>query len=182
MSRSGKQVDLGSALGRLMGGLDRKTRGGWRQSRVARAWEAIAGPTVLSHTAEPYLREGELVIAVDSSAWAAELSALAGMYLERMNEEMGEEAVRSVRFTVSRKVQVKKERETAEEQTDRFYAPEDVVPVPLSATELAQVQDSAAQIADPDLREAVIRATVADLELKKGRKAASVREKPRDGL
>jgi hypothetical protein len=52
--------------------------------------------------------------------------------------------------------------------------------VPLSENELAQVTASTASIPDAELREAVLRATVTDLEWKKGIALRNSRQKPRE--
>lgn len=168
MTRRGKSTDLGASLDRLLGKLDRKSGGGLLQTKAAQAWYRMAGETVSSHTTGAHIREGELVVYVDSPVWATELSALAGEYQRRLNEELGESTVRAMRFVVSRKVGQERRIEEVAEESARFYAEDIVESVPLTAAERAQVEASAAQIGDAELREAVIAATVADLEWKKG--------------
>jgi len=179
--RRGGPHDLQGALAALTKRLDRKSGGALRQIRVAEAWEKVAGPTAAAHTTGAHLRGAELVVSVDSPAWATELTALAGPYSEAINVEMGQTAVRSIRFTVSRKVDNDKARRRAEEESDDFYRPDPVDPIPLSEVEKAQVEASAAVIEDEGLREAVIKATVAHLELMKGVQAATSREEGREG-
>jgi len=53
--------------------------------------------------------------------------------------------------------------------------------VPLSENERAQIEASASSIPDAKLREAVVRATVSDLEWKKGIAARNAREAAREG-
>ena len=55
-----------------------------------------------------------------------------------------------------------------EEETEEFYRKDVAQPVPLDEIELAQIRASVAEIPDAELREAVLRATVKDLEWKKG--------------
>ena len=68
------------------------------------------------------------------------------------------------------------------EALDKPEPDSDVESAPLTDTERAQVEASAAVIEDDRLREVVIRATVADLEWKKGIRRAETPQKPRDGL
>lgn len=150
--------------------------------KAASAWEKVAGPTVSAHTTGAHLREGELVIHVDSNAWATELSSLAGPYLEKMRDEMGETPMRSIRFTVSKKVGAEKKVKESEKERSEFYRPDDTPSIPLSRAEMEQVEASASVITDPELKEIAIRATVADLEGKKGRAAAKSREAASEGL
>lgn len=180
--RKGRQVGLGDALGSLEKRLDRKSGGAYSQVRVANAWSKVAGPSVAIHTTDAHLREGELVIHVDSQAWATELSALSGPYREAIQEEMGEIPVTSIRFTVSRRVHARQELQRAEEDTEEFYRPDETTPIPLSEHERRQVEESTAVIKDESLREAVIRATIADLEWKKGMKASKTRHSASEGF
>jgi len=166
--RQGKSTDLATSLERILGRLDRKSGGGLLQTRAARAWYSIAGESASSHTTGAHIREGELVVYVDSPAWATELSALAEEYRTRINTELGKEEVRAMRFVVSRKVGEQRKVEFAEEEKAAFYVEDVVDSIPLTASERAQVEASAAQIADDEVRNAVIAATVADLEWKKG--------------
>jgi len=175
VSRRGKEVGLGDSIRSLVARLDRKSGGGYLQTRVAQVWDDVAGPSVASHTTGAHVRAGEMVVFVDSPIWATELSALAEEYRKLMNEQLGQEAVRSVRFTVSRKVGEKRRGEKAEREAEESVSRDKVASVPLSAEELAQVQASAAAIEDEALREAVVRATVADLEWKKGLSGAKKR-------
>jgi hypothetical protein len=73
-----------------------------------------------------------------------------------------------MRFIVSRKVADEHKLKSAERDTENFYRADDVEPIPLSARELEQVRSSVGDIPDEELREAVLKATVKDLEWKKG--------------
>lgn len=180
--RKGTQIDLAQALRRIERRLESRAGGSYVQVKVAAAWEKVAGPAVLEHTTGAYLREGELLVHVDSNAWATELSSMAGPYLEAFRKEMGQTPVSGVRFTVSQRVDQRRRRVLDEEAREEFYRPDPSPSLPLSDVELAQVKESVLVIEDPELREAAIRATVADLEGKKGRAAAQRREAASEGL
>lgn len=180
--RKKKGVSLGDALGELSERLDKRSGGGLSQTRAANAWSKVAGETVLSHTTGAHLREGELFIYVDSPAWATELSALSEKYREAIEQEIGQGRVRAVRFSVSVRADKEKAFRRLEEQVEEFYRPDTTPAVPLTEQERAQVEASAAVIPDKELREAVVRATVADLEWKKGIAAAKRREEPLHGF
>jgi hypothetical protein len=168
MRKGGKQTELGQALNGLVRRLDRKGKGAYSSARVGSAWIEVAGPMVAAHTTGAHLREGTLVVFVDSSIWATELTAMAEQYRTSINEKLGEDLVSTVRFTVSRKVQEAHRLSGQEADTEEFYKEDDVEPVPLEQTELAQIEASVANIPDAELREAVLRATVRDIEWKKG--------------
>ena len=168
MSRSGKQTHLGDALGKVLGKMDRKSAGAYAAVRVRAAWESVAGAMVSGHTTGAHLRDGELVVYVDGSTWANELAAMSETYRVRLNSELGQDLVRSVRFSVSRKVEAQRRVSAAEDESGRFYDEDVVDPIPLTQTERARVEESVSGIPDEGLREAVLRATVKDLEWKKG--------------
>lgn len=168
MSRKGKQASLGDSLDLLMSRLDRKNNGAYRQVKVASAWEEVAGFRVAEHTAQAHLREGELLVYVDSALWATELSALAEPYRLRMNEILGREVVKTVRFTVSKRVDMRRAAEQQEAESTNPYQQEEIITRhELGPTEMDQLTESVSVIEDARLREAVLRATVADIEWKK---------------
>ncbi len=168
MRRKGRTVGLGASIESLVRKLDRRSGGAYLQTRAAQLWIETAGPGVAAHTTGAHLKEGEMVVYVDSPIWATELSALAEEYRKKINEQMGQDAVRSMRFSVSRKVGEQRRIELAERQAEEAAGGDRFDSIPLSVEERAQVEASASVIEDEGLREAVIRATVADLEWKKG--------------
>lgn len=178
--RHGKNVDLGSALGGLLGKLDRRNRGAYTSAKVSILWEKAAGPLVAKHTTGAYLRDGELVIYVDGSAWATELTAMAERYRTSINEGLGKETVKSLRFTVSRKVVEEHRFSRIEQELEDFYTEDRVESIPLTETEREQVVSSASVIPDEALREAAISATIKDLEWKKGIADRNSRERARE--
>ena len=166
--RQGKGADLSNALEGLVGKLDRKTGGAGTQAKLVGLWEQVAGPIVTGHTTGVHLRDGVLVVYVDSNARANDMSALSEIYRVQLNSGLGKELISKVTFTVSRKVMDEMRLVAAEEELEDFYREDDVDPIPLTDNERAQVESSAASIPDAALREAVVRATVTDLEWKKG--------------
>jgi hypothetical protein len=182
MKRRGRPTQLGASLQGVVGRLDRKGTGGAASAAAGSAWLSVVGPTVQSHTTGAYMREGTLIVYVDSPAWATELTAMSERYRTALNEEIGQELVREIRFSVSRKVVEQHRIVALEKEADDFYKEDDVPSVQLTETELAQLGASVADIQDPELREAVLRATVKDLEWKRGIAARNSREEPRERL
>lgn len=60
-------------------------------------WEQIVGERLAAHVRPERVEDGELVVAADSPSWATQVRALAPQLLRRLNGELGEGAVRSVR-------------------------------------------------------------------------------------
>jgi len=96
---------------------------------------------------------------------------MASDLLVRLNAHIGEEAVRSLRFTVSRKVKESVLTAAAEGDVEEFYAFEDDTPSALTEIELAQATSIASAIKEDGLRQAALKAMVRDLEQKKGRRS-----------
>ncbi|MDY0341911.1 MAG: hypothetical protein RBS17_11975, partial [Coriobacteriia bacterium] len=83
----------------------------------------------------------------------------------------GEDAVRSLRFTVSKEVSLERAWEATLEHADSEYEPDAVEPIALSQVEIAQAEHVAAAITDDSLRETALRVMMKDLALKKGRRS-----------
>ena len=182
MRRNGRQTRLGDSLQSVVGRLGRKNAAGAISAKVGAAWLAIVGASVQSHTTGAYMKGDILIVYVDSPAWATELSAMSERYRDAINEEIGQELVGSIRFSVSRKVAEQHRIAGESRETDAFYDEDDVPSVPLTPAELAQIVASVSAIEDEELRETVLRATVKDIEWKKGIAARNSREGPRERL
>lgn len=178
MKRKGRQTDLGPALDSILRRLDRGTRGAYTSARVIQAWEAVAGGMALAHTTGAHVREGVLTVYVDGNTWATQLAAMGEQYRSAVNGEIGQELISAVKFTVSRKVADEHKLRRVEADTVDFYRADETEAVALTPSELAQVEASVGEIPDEELREAVLKATVKDLEWKKGISAANGRQRP----
>ncbi|MBI3307103.1 MAG: DUF721 domain-containing protein [Candidatus Omnitrophica bacterium] len=72
-----------------------------KRNRLMENWPAIAGARIAPHTKPSLLRDGRLVVWVDESALAYELSQKHRQsLLKRTQAVMGEENITSVRFRV----------------------------------------------------------------------------------
>lgn len=155
-------------LRNLVHRLDRRGGQAALQAQVAAVWPEIAGPTVMKHTTGAHVRGNELVIYVDNPGWAHELQAMSGQYLSALKNRLGKFPVSRMAFTVSRRVAEEHRIKIVDEEKAAFYVEDRVDSIPLSDIEREQVEASAERIPDPELRKAVLRATIADLEWKKG--------------
>lgn len=76
---------------------------GWErplaEARVFTDWAAIVGDDVAGHCSPTSLRDGELKVAAESTAWATQLRLLAGTLLARIVEQLGPEVVTRVVVT-----------------------------------------------------------------------------------
>jgi hypothetical protein len=138
---------------------------------------------VASHSTGARLGDGILVVLVDGNSWATHFAASSEQYRAALNKELGEELVSGIRFTVSKRAVQESVARNAHPAAENEDAGEnEVVPVPLSETELAQVAASVNRIPNAELRTAVLRATVKDLEWKKGLSARNGASASREGL
>jgi predicted nucleic acid-binding Zn ribbon protein len=76
---------------------------GWErplaEARVFSDWPAIVGADVAAHCRPSALRDGELRIGAESTAWATQLRLLAGTLLARIVSELGPDVVTRVIIT-----------------------------------------------------------------------------------
>ena len=160
--------------------LKRADRAGRRYGALAvDAWPTVVGEEVARHTRSFALRDDhELVVHVDGAAWANQLSLMADDIRLRLNAHLGENAVKSLRFTVSRQVAEHRATVVLESDTETFYAPEPQTRVALDDVELEQARHVASAIRDPELREQALRAMVRDLEQKKGARLKRAERRP----
>lgn len=172
-------MSLGSGLQRLIGKLDRG--GKVTTAAVLEIWESLVGPEISKHTWVEGLRNGELLVSVDSSTWASELQAMSGQLVRRLQEDLGQTSLKSMRFTVTQKVSTRRAETRATQETGRRYGGEMVQPEPLTPEELRAVERSVALIEGEHLREAALRATIRDLEWKKGQERANAAHTPSGG-
>lgn len=171
MRRKGDTTSLGAGLNKLMKKLDRDGRG--TTSKVIEIWDTLVGPEIAKHTNVEGIRAGELHVAVDSPVWANELQAMAGQLLARLREQMGESSIRGLRFTVKKTVSRIHREEIAAKESERRYGGDRVEPEALSPKELEAVECSVGSIENEALRDIALRATIRDLEWKKGQERAN---------
>lgn len=76
---------------------------GWErplnEARVFSDWPRIVGTDVASHCSPAALREGELRVTAESTAWATQLRLLAGTLLARIVAEVGGDVVKRIVVT-----------------------------------------------------------------------------------
>lgn len=147
----------GDALQRLLQRLGLE-----RQLRVYRAlmhWESIVG-TPLAQVARPLRLDADtLWVAVKSHAWVQELTFHKRTILQRLNERIGEERFREIRFTV------RPDLPTVFHSADDAgaHASPPALPLP-SEAEVAIVEANLQDVREPTLREVLRRAQLASLQ------------------
>jgi len=121
---------------------------------IVTAWPECVGDAIAANAWPARLaRDGSLHVATSSSAWAFELTQLAGSILERLEERLGDSAPGSLRFAPG---PLPERGRTVEKDSKR------TVKEP-TARQLAEGERIAAAIEGEDLRSAVARAAGASL-------------------
>jgi hypothetical protein len=172
VSRRRATLGLGEVMRSLIRDADPKGRR--HGARAVLAWDEVVGPTIAEHTRGFALRDaGELVVLVDSPVWATQLSMLSQELISRLNGRLGEDAVRSIRFTVAKDASIAREHDVATPDSEQGAKGCDPEPIPLTETEREQAAHIARAVRDPELREIALRVMIKDLERKKGRRESA---------
>lgn len=132
-------------------------------SSVLTAWHQVVGPEVSRHTEGGRFRNGNLLVFVDSSAWANELRVMGEAFRASLNAKLGKETVTSLRFDVSRRVSVKREMRRAESEGRARYAPRKTARRGITAKEHTELRIVSESVGDPEVAHALRRAMEADL-------------------
>lgn len=91
----GDPTTFGAAIEQFL-----RVRGWEHDARVAAVlsrWPDIAGPDIADHCTPTSLRDGELVLSAESTAWATQLRLLASKIKDRVNADLGAAVVRTVK-------------------------------------------------------------------------------------
>jgi hypothetical protein len=183
MARRRRTIGLDEAMNDVVRKAD--PSGKRHGAQAVAAWHQVVGDDIARHTRGFALREKrELVVFVDSAAWANQLSLMSTELVDRLNAHLGRSEIRILRFTVSRKVSDEMKWSAQEDATDEFYAPDLTEPVPLTEREREQALHIAGSVRDPELRELALRVMIKDLERKKGARERAAQEghsAPSDG-
>jgi hypothetical protein len=138
-------------------------------ARLQNAWEHVATSKALEHTSNIVWskrdKEPTLLVFVDDSTWAAELTMQAHFLSLMMEQELGK-PVAAMRFLISRNAAYKKEFKKHVSEPASYL---DQTPsLALSAGEQEDLQQAVAGIEDTELRNRLYNAAKDDLEWKKG--------------
>jgi predicted nucleic acid-binding Zn ribbon protein len=94
----GSEASLGEVLDGLL--LERPFARGLPIARLSLAWPSLVGPRLAAASAPASLEGGVLVITASSGPWGAQVRFLAEEIRVKVNEALGEDAVRRVQVVV----------------------------------------------------------------------------------
>ena len=69
-----------------------------RDCQIWKVWSEVVGDTIASNARPLHIRQGSLTVGVREPIWLQELKYQAETIREKLNERLGREAVRTVRF------------------------------------------------------------------------------------
>jgi predicted nucleic acid-binding Zn ribbon protein len=162
-----------SSVGRLLEGvlanMDLQSR--FREHLAVMAWPQIVGAVIGAHTRAETVRDGVLIVATDTAAWAQELHMRRRDLVARVAQQVGPGLIREIHFrsgSVARQGR----------GDSRLPRPLDMK---LSARHEKQIADAAAPIEDPALRARAERAFIAAARIAEWRKRTGWRRCARCG-
>lgn len=137
--------------------------------QVKNAWEKIASDYILAHTDNVVFskrsEQRSLLIYVDSSQWAAEMSMQKEYFRIMMNQEIYP-PIDDIIFLVSKKVGIKRDFNKKDKEEPSYI--EQAEQISLSQDEYRNAREIVEQISDEKLRTRLFNAMIKDLEWKKG--------------
>lgn len=136
-NRSSPPATLGGVLEHALQHLSSPAQRGLM--RLPALWRQAVGTHIAAHSCPAGLRTGVLTIHVSSPVWMQELHFMRTRILETLNRLTPEEPLRDITFRIG-------------PVTGEPCPEEPAPPKPLTPAEAEHVRDSAAAIADPDLR------------------------------
>ncbi len=131
---------MGRVLEGVMGNLDLGAK--LKEQLALGAWARVAGRVVGAHTRAEAVRDGILIVATDTPAWAQELHMRRGELLVKLEAAVGQGVIAEIHFRSgfrSKKV------ESREDET----RPADLT---LSEKQTREIARASARIQDPQLR------------------------------
>jgi hypothetical protein len=124
-----------------------------REAEIWRIWAEVVGATVAARAQPLRIINGTLAVAVSSAPWIQELRFMTGMIKEKLNSRLGGEVVREIVLKAG-KVQY----------PETELEPEMPPKKPLTAEQLALIEEQSSAITDPEDRLAFAELMKASLE------------------
>lgn len=139
--------------------------------RVWEVWESAVGPEVARRSSPVSLQGGRLLVAVSTSAWVQQLSFLRERLREALNQALGQNVVRDIRFRLAEWEPPLPAREPA--------PPPPWLSDPLDAATLERLREEVAGISDDAVRHAVLAARVRAEQVRRFREGRAGDRPPR---
>lgn len=129
--------------------------GDLREHTIRLRWPELVGEQLAQRTQPTTLRDGLLTVNVANAAWLNELTFMRGAILRQINEVVGTATVKAIRLVAGRIRPAPPPPPVVE--------PPPAVAIPPEERERIERELAASEVEDPDLREAIRRARLAQL-------------------
>lgn len=96
-ARRGRFESLGSAAQRV---LDKRLKKQLAEYQAVEAWPDAAGQDISKRCIAMGIKSGILYVSVPTSVWSTELNALKRKLIAKLNDRLGQEVVKDIRFKV----------------------------------------------------------------------------------
>ena len=150
--RKSKVESVAEILARWLG---KRERGGELHLCVLRnRWAEVVGERVAEKTQPQSIRDRILTVAVANSSWLNELSFMRGTILQQIQDLLPDRAVEGIRLVAGT---------IGPRPAPRFSPPAPPSRVELPESRLEEIDREVAHVEDPELREAIREARVAQL-------------------
>jgi predicted nucleic acid-binding Zn ribbon protein len=146
-------------------------RSRFREHLALLAWPQIAGPVIGSRTRAEAVRDGVLIVAADTSAWAQELQMRRHELLARIAQQVGPGLIRDLHFRAGGAARGRRSRPAHPRPVE----------TKLSPRQQKQIAEAAAHIPDPQLRARAERAFLSLARISQWRKDTGWRRCARCG-
>ncbi|RMF43795.1 MAG: DUF721 domain-containing protein [Deltaproteobacteria bacterium] len=127
-----------------------------RQYRAWQVWEQVVGTQIARHARPLRMRDRVLEVRVDQPVWMQQLRMMAPQILQKLNNALGEQLIDEIYWRRGRVDQPPAAEET-------FRPPR----AALDSEERRRIEASLPPLADPELREALLRARIREAEYRK---------------
>lgn len=134
------QANLGQLLDGVLANLDLKTK--FREHLAVIAWPQVAGHVVAAHAQAMAVRDGVLIVAADTGAWAQELQMRQRELLKLLEAQVGPGVIRDIHFRTGR----------SRWQRRRVQAEQAVSEMGISRRRRREIEAAGEKIEDEDLR------------------------------
>jgi len=94
---------LKEGLDSVLGKLDPTGTKTSHQTEIMNAWSIAAGASSKKHTEAVFVRGSQLIVWLDSPIWAQEMSLMGDSYIHEVNNLVGREFIKTIRFEVRRR-------------------------------------------------------------------------------
>ena len=131
-------------------------------------WYAVVGPQIAASSKAERLSEGTLFVSCKSSAWASELSLHKERIMKGLNESVGAEVVRDIRFSA------RGFRRSSESKEEVAVEPKGVEAIQLTPREADIARAISGTSRSPELAELIEKAILTGKRLDKARRGGKV--------